>query len=196
MSDLDTATRQRFLKRVENHWGRLLEEALWIAQRCGGKGITDGERLDRARNLVSEAVARVLAGRRTWKEDLDFVDFMKWAMRSIASGEWKKLRRQDPIDAENENIDGNRSPKHQFSAETEAWDQALDQEEAERMVAEIIDAADGEHVCELVVNAYLEQDCDRARHVAARLGVTEKVVYNAHRKIERRVLSARKKVNK
>ena len=196
MSDVDTATRQRFLKRVENHWARVLEEAVWVAKRCGGKNITSDEQLGRARELVGEAVARVVTGRRAWKEDVDFVEFMKWTMRSIASGEWKKLRRQDPIAAEKENPDGNRGPKRQFAAETEAWEEALDQDDAERMVAEIIDAADGDAVCEQVVNAYLEEDCDRPRHVAARLVVSEKVVYNAQRKIERRVLTTRKKVNK
>lgn len=194
MADVDIATRQRFLKRVENHWARLLEEAVWIATRCGGKDATADERWGRARDLAGEAVARVIAGRRPWKEDLDFLAFMRGVMRSIASDEWKKLRRHSPLDAERENADGNRTPKQQFAADTEDWEQSLNQEDANHMIGEIIDAANGDAICEQVVNAYLEQNCDRPRHVAARLGVPEQVVYNAQRKIERRVISARKKV--
>lgn len=196
MTVVDTETRQRFLKRVENHWGRLLEEGVWIAEQRGGKDLTADERVSRARDLVGEAVARVLAGRRPWKEDLDFVAFMKGVMRSIASGEWKKSRRQDPIDAERENAAGNRSPKQQFAAETEAWEESLDQDDAERVAYEIVAAASGNEILEKVVNAFLLEDCDRPRHVAAKLGMTEKDVYNAVRKLRRRVLSTRKKVNK
>lgn len=196
MTDVDNETRQRFLKRLENHWARVLEEAVWVAERCGGKDISAEERVSRARELVGEAVTRVVSGRRRWKEDVDFADFMKWTMRSIASSEWKKLKRQDPLDDEKVNPDGNRSPKQQFAAASDAWDDALDQEDAVRIVGQVIDAAADDALCEKVVNAYLEDDCDRPRHVAARLGIAEKDVYNAVKKLRRRVLSARRKVTK
>jgi len=194
MGDVDPQKRERFLKNVAHHWGRVLVEATWVVRRCGGLKLDDEQVRARARDLINEAVMRILNGKREWDEALDFVPFMRWTMRSVASAEWKKASRHVPLDAETENPDGSRSPKRQFADQIEPWEAALDEAEAEEMVYEIMQAAEGDPVLEKVVNAYLEDACERPRHVAKRLGLPEKDVYQAQRKIERRVLAARKKV--
>lgn len=50
-------------------------------------------------DLLQEAVARVLDGRRGWPRAVDFVLFMKQTIRSIASEHWRRHLRQ-PVDGE------------------------------------------------------------------------------------------------
>ncbi len=195
IAELDEQTRQRFFKRLESHYARVLVEGRWVAFTFGG-GKDDEKQLDRrARDLINEAVMQVLRGRRTWNPDVDFVVFVKLTMKSIASNEWKKARRNESMHDEAEGDDGNRAPKRQFAEEDDPLQLALDEQAAEARVYELLEAAEGDDVLTRVVDAYLQDGCEQPRHVATRLGMSVKDVYQAQRKLERRVTSMRKKVN-
>lgn len=189
MSEVDQATRERFFGRLKEHWARVFEEAIWVTYLYGSEIPAA-----RARDLVNEAVTRVLEGRRAWPEDVGFVSYMRGVMDSIVWGEWKKVRLHQPIGGEVENEDG-RAPRQLAAVETPR-EELIEQAEAEARVYEILEAAQGDERLEKIVEAYLADGCDRPRHVAKRLGITDKDVYVAQKKLERRVLSARKKVTK
>jgi DNA-directed RNA polymerase specialized sigma24 family protein len=44
-------------------------------------------------DLLNEAIARALDGSRVWPADLDFLVFMLQSIRSIASEQWRRIRR-------------------------------------------------------------------------------------------------------
>ena len=192
---VDEQTRQLFLKRLGNYYARVLIEARWIAFEFGGRNDEEDALQRRARDLVSEVAFRVVNEKRTWKPDVDFVVFMKLQMKSIASNEWKQARRHDSVDDEVENDDGSRVPKRQFAGDVDPVESALDEQEAEDRVYELLEAAEGDERLSKVIEAYLTDECEKPRHVAACLGIPEKDVYQAQRKLERRVTARRKKVN-
>lgn len=184
MRALDEETRQDFLDRLASDWEAVHAEALWVAERTGA-GPRFEAQLERARELANEAVLRVVEGRRAWNRGVELRTFMGGAMRSIAAADWKRRQRHDPIADDVPDLPGRRP--------SERLEERLDQAEAEAVIDEVRDAATGDALCEAVVRAYLQGNCERPRHVAARLGVPEQAVYNAQRKLARRVLAARKK---
>ncbi|MCE9580090.1 MAG: hypothetical protein K8W52_43645 [Deltaproteobacteria bacterium] len=191
---MDEPTRARFFKYLQEAYARVLVEARWVAFVLGGRRAEEAQLTARARELAHEAVDQVLSGRRTWKQDVKFVTFMKVTMRSIAWNEWKLASRHDSVDAEVENDDGSRVPKRQLAGGADPLQLALDEEDAQARVYELFEAAEGDELLTAVISAYLEGDCERPRHVAARLKIPEKDVYQAQRKLERRVNANRKKV--
>lgn len=188
--------RDRFLKKLANYYARVLVEARWIALAFGGNKDGNEALMQRARDLIHEVTYRVLEGRRAWPEDIDFRVFMKMAMKSVAFGEWKRLRRLDSIDQQVTTEEGNELPLKELEGDPHPLETALTAEEAEERVYELLEAAADDPTLQKVIDAYLEQDCERPRHVAARLGIPEKDVYQAQRKLERRVIARRKKVTR
>ena len=193
---VDDAARDRFLKKLRNHYARVLVDARWVAFTFGGRGDDDDALSRRARELIHEVTYRILEGRRTWVEDVDFQAFMKLQMKSVAWNEWKRLKRLDSIDQHTKTEDGGEVLTKELATDPHPLDTALTEQEAEERVYELLEAAEGDETLTKVIEAYLEDDCERPRHVASRLGISEKDVYQAQRKLERRVTARRKKVTR
>lgn len=181
MKELDDEARREFLDMLQRHWAQVQAEALVIAERTGNR-----MQRERAHELVNEAVLRVFEGRRTWKQRVHFSSYMGWIMRSIASSEWKRLRRQVPL-RDVPMATTTRSP-------LEFLQDQLDRDRLEALLEEVAHTATGDSLCEQVVHAYLSGECDRPRHVAMSLGVPERAVYAAQRKLGRRVRAAKRKL--
>ena len=188
--------RERFLKKLGNYYARVLVDARWVAFTFGGRKDDDEALMQRARDLIHEVAYRVIEGRRTWVEDIDFRVFMKMAMKSIAFGEWKRLRRLDSTDQQVIAEDGAEIPKEEVEGDPHPLEAALEEQDAEERVYELLEVAEEDPTLKKLIDAYLEDECERPRHVAARLGMTEKDVYQAQRKLERRVTARRKKVTR
>jgi DNA-directed RNA polymerase specialized sigma24 family protein len=194
---VDDATRGRFLQKLGNYYARVLVDARWVAFMFGGRNDDEDALMQRARDLIHEVTFRILQGRRTWAEDVDFPVFMKMQMRSVASGEWKRVRRLDSIDQATTIADGEELPKNELGTDPHPVETALSEQEAEERVLELMEAAEGDETLTNLIDAYLEDDaCERPRHVASRLKIPEKAVYQAQRKLERRVTARRKKVTR
>ena len=113
-----------------------------------------------------EVTYRILEGRRTWAEDVDFRVFMKLQMKSVALNEWKRLKRLDSIDDHAKAEDNSEVPKKELAAGPHPLDTALTEQEAEDRVYELLEAAEDDDTLTKVVEAYLEDDCERPRNVA------------------------------
>lgn len=186
--------RERFLKKLGNYYARVLVDARWVAFTFGGRKEGEEALMQRARDLIHEVAYRVVNGRRTWREDVDFRVFMKMAMKSVAFGDWRLLRRLQSTDQSLVAEDGAEFSKKELETDPHPLERALEEQEAEARVYELLEAADDDPTLKAVIDAYLEDNCERPRHVAARLGMPEKEVYQAQRKLERRVTARRKKV--
>lgn len=192
---MDDATRTRFLQRLGNYYARVLVDARWVAFMFGGRNDDEDALMQRARDLIHEVAYRIVQGRRAWAEEVDFRVFMKLQMKSVALGEWKRLKRLDSIDQPTKTEDGDDAPKKELGTDPHPVDTAISEQEAEERVLELMEEADGDETLKKLVDAYLEDDtCERPRHVAALLKIPEKAVYQAQRKLERRVTARRKKV--
>ncbi len=187
---------KRFLKKLGNYYARVLVDARWVAFTFGGRQDDDEALLQRARDLIHEVAYRVMEGHRKWVEDVDFRVFMKMTMKSVALGEWKRLRRLESTEQQSVADDAPEIPKKELEGDPHPLETALDEQEAEERVYELLEAADDDPTLKSLIDAYLEDDCERPRHVAARLGMPEKDVYQAQRKLERRVTARRKKVTR
>lgn len=186
--------RDRFLTKLGNYYARVLVDARWIAFTFGGRNDDDDGLMQRARDLIHEVAYRVTEGRRAWPEDVEFRVFMKMAMKSVALGEWKRARRLESTDQQAVAEDGTELPRKELQADPHPLEKVLEEQEAEERVYELLEAADDDPTLKKVIDAYLEEHCERPRHVAALLGISEKDVYQAQRKLERRVTARRKKV--
>lgn len=185
--------RERFLKKLGNYYARVLVDARWVAFTFGGRNDDEDVLMQRARDLIHEVAYRVTEGRRAWVETIDFRVFMKMAMKSVAFGDWKRDRRNDSTDETVVADDGSEIPKKEI-ADPHPLEAAIEQREAEERVYELLEVAGDDTTLKNVIDAYLQEDCERPRHVAAHLGIHEKEVYQAQRKLERRVTARRKKV--
>jgi DNA-directed RNA polymerase specialized sigma24 family protein len=153
--------------------------------------------MQRARELIHEVTYRIVQGRRSWVEGIDFRVFMKLQMKSVALNEWKRLRRLDSIDQAAKAEDGSDLPMKELGTDPHPLDTAITEQEAEDRVLELMEEAEDDETLKKVIDAYLEDDtCERPKHVAARLKIPEKAVYQAQRKLERRVTARRKKVTR
>lgn len=74
---------------------------------------------DAWRDLLQEAVKRILEGTRKWPRNVPFVAFVAEVMRSVASEYRRQQRQFRPDDSERELISGNPGPDREAEARSE-----------------------------------------------------------------------------
>lgn len=146
----------------------------------------------KAQRLVHEAITRTLEGKRTWDPERvpDLHYFLKEAVRSILSAELESPRSDDlPL----EKVPGlENDPAVLELGGTSVEEQMIEHEANAGFIDEVLAAAADDPILEKVVNAIIDGGYKSAE-IAEATGLDVKVVYQATRKLRRRMESARKK---
>ena len=139
-----------------------------------------------ADDLVQEALARTLEGRRAWPRGLPATRFFKWVIRSIVSKEWK--RKDVLLDEEVEDIpDGEEQralgPNPSSAAPPQGWPEEraiLDK----NYIIEIIKALDDDPIAQKILRGMLDgAEGDELQKIS---GLSQTEYESKRRKIRRR----------
>jgi len=146
-----------------------------------------GDTAEEAKDLVMDAVSKVLTGDRRWDREKtpDPVDFLCSVVKSLASSRRKAEARRPPprLSAEVAESVGALQPRQPN------WDEAID---AERFVDDLIGECGDDKVCEKVVELIVFEGCEPAE-IAERLGLPATDVYAARKRLKRKMEALRER---
>jgi len=135
-----------------------------------------------AEELAMQAVADVLAGvRRSWDTDYPPFNNLCWIVRSIASNQLQKEKRLLPFEPDAEACAARPAPSQPPVSELYETD------ETRRGLRDLLRRAADDDLSRRVVETALEEDRWKPKELAAALNVGEADIYEARRRIGRRL---------
>ena len=135
-------------------------------------------------DLAMQAIADVLAGKRAWDAAYPPFENLCWIVRSIASNQLNKEKQLLSYDAEGEA--GSRqiepsTPPHESPSEIYETD------EARRGLRALIQRAVGDdNLLRRAVKFFFEREVWKPKEISVELGVSEREIYEAKRRLRRR----------
>ncbi|HEY0380464.1 MAG TPA: hypothetical protein VGC87_26360 [Pyrinomonadaceae bacterium] len=176
----DRASGATILKSLsEDEWIDLLNRLkLFVAGHYYGP-------LDRD-DLPMEAITEVLENRRTWNPDFPPFQNLCWIIRSIAANQLEKERRIVPLYPHARGADStptsNPAPAYPSPAED------FEASETHRRISDLLQqAAGGNNLFSRIISLALKKDRWKPKEIADELKVSEPEVYNARRRIRRKL---------
>jgi hypothetical protein len=191
---VDPKIRARFLEDLPRALPLVLAESLRMLRRTRWRRATDETVNAHAQQLVNEAIARTLEDKRAWDPERvpDLHYFLTQVVRSILSSELGSPQ-SDEIPLENApNLENDLAAIKFGSASAE--EHLFEHEADGGLVDEVLEAAADDLILGKVVNAIIDGSYKSAE-IAETTGLDVKVVYQAMRKLRRRIESARKKAS-
>jgi len=142
-----------------------------------------------ADDLVMQAFADVLAHKRTWNENYPPFDNLCWIVRSIASNQLDKEKRLSPLELDTESGPGLTLPSAQPSAA-----ELYEADERQRgLIKLLLSAVGDDSLLRRLVALFMDWEVWRPQEMATELNVGEQEIYEAKRRIQRRLVRLRKK---
>jgi DNA-directed RNA polymerase specialized sigma24 family protein len=186
---LDSNVRAKLKAELPGIHARLLAHALFLVGRSGWRRLARVDQTEAAKDLLQEAVLRTLQGSRRWDpERVDLARFLREAMRSIANA---AVRSPQNSTVRLDNYEEQSASEHVLTDDSESKEATFGRsQEIGQQVAAVIDAAGKDEFLCKVVEAIMDGD-DKAGAISKRLAVRVEDVYNALRKLRRRVDAAR-----
>lgn len=142
-----------------------------------------------ADDLVMQAFADVLAHKRKWNKDYPPFDNLCWIVRSIASNQLDKEKRLSPLTQDTESHPGLTLSSAQPSAA-----ELYEADERQRGLRKLLrSAVSDDGLLRRLVALFMEWEVWKPKEMAAELDVREQEIYEAKRRIRRRLVRLRKK---
>lgn len=189
---MDTKVQARLNASLPEVYRRVLARAVLVVRRTGWKRQTHTV-ADAAEELAQEAIVRTLEGKRQWDPSRvpDLESYLYWVMRSIVHAAAQSPgSRVAFFDDEQETSLESLSESTQDAATPEAT--CLLAEEVALREKAIWDAAGDDPILLKLVEAVMD-GCGKPAEIADKTGWPPKVVYEAMRKLRRRVEVKRRK---
>lgn len=136
-----------------------------------------------ADDIIMQAFTDVFAHKRKWNEDYPPLDNLCWIVRSIASNQLNKEKRLSPLEQETESGLGLSLPSDQPSAA-----ELYEADEQRRGVHRLLRSAVGDDsLLRRLVALFMEWEVWKPKEMASELNVREQEIYEAKRRIRRRL---------
>lgn len=190
---MDSKKRAKLDAELTGIYPHLLAKAELIVRRSGWRRRFEMNRKSVAEDLLHEAVFRAISGPRQWNPDkVNLWGFLVGAMRSIVNAATRSLENKtDSLDEPLPNATGTRvdALESEAASAEDALGSSADVDERE---AAIFAAAGDDPVLLKYVEALMD-GFEKQADIAEHMGVAAEVVYQAHRKLRRRIEARKKK---
>jgi DNA-directed RNA polymerase specialized sigma24 family protein len=188
---LDPKTRAKFDKDLHAAYPKALAEVLILLGRTRWAGAPRPSRAAKAEELVNEAITRMLGGTRTWDPtnvpDLHY--FLREAVRSMLSAEFESPTADTSSLDRRPEIASDSAAGH---CTVDPQEDLAEQQREQLLVGELLEVAGSDPTLEKVVTA-LMNGVYKPNDIASATGLGVKTVYQATRKLRRRVEAARER---
>jgi len=182
---IEETLKKRFFQELEDHHHEALARAVTIVRKMNWQpGSNSVSRREKAEQLLHDAMLLVLDGSRRWNSDhVDVVPFLGQIVRSLLSHEMESTKgRTRSLDAWR--ADQAASPEDVVLSHEHEQQRA---EGLNRAIKAVFVAAGDDLHIRAVLEAMLEGECAKPREVAAYTGMAIDDVYEALRRLRRRV---------